>query len=177
MKSIVVSFFLALLFVPSFGQTVEVEFNKNKDYTHYKTFSFGQSQITTPSDQKLIKDATMDAWIVSAITQELEHKGLKKSDSVPELIVTYLEGTLARSDTERLGPLALTPGAEPDRSFTHEYRQSTLVIDLNDRSGNLIWRINSTTNMTATEIERTVDAIVEKGFKKFARPTKKKKKQ
>jgi hypothetical protein len=30
--------------------------------------------------------------------------------------------------------------------------------------------------MTASEIERTVDAIVEKGFKKFAKPHKKKKK-
>jgi Domain of unknown function (DUF4136) len=176
MKLITVSFFFTLLFLPSFGQTVEVEFNKNKDYTQYKTFSFGQSQITTPSDQKLIKDATMDAWIVKAITQELEMKGLKKSDSLPDLVITYVEGTLARSDTERLGPLALTPGAEPDRSFTHEYKQSTLIIDLNDRNGNLIWRINSTTNMTATEVERTVDAIVEKGFKRFAKPTKKKKK-
>jgi hypothetical protein len=160
----------------SFGQTIEVEYDKSRDFTQYRTFSFGQSQITTPADQKLIKDATMDEWIVRAITKELELKGLKRSDSLSDLIATYVEGTSSRSDTERLGPLALTPGAEPDRSFTHEYKQSTLVIDLNDRSGNLIWRITSTTNMTATEVERTVDAIVEKGFKRFAKPLKRKKK-
>jgi hypothetical protein len=170
-------FFLSLLLVwQSLAQSVEAEYDKKKDFSHYKTFSFGESQITTPSDQKLIDDKTMDAWIVRAITRELEMKGLKRRDSMPDLIATYAEGTLARSDTERLGPLALTPGANPDRSFTYEYKQSSLVIDLNDRSGNLIWRVNSTTNMTSSEIERTVDAIIQKGFKKFAKPAKKKKK-
>ena len=164
--------------MPSFAQSVEAEYDKNKDFTHYKTFSFGESQITTPADQKLIDDKTMNSWIVRAISRELELKGLKQNDSLPDLIATYAEGTLARTDIERLGPLALTPGTSPNssRSFTHEYQQSSLVIDLNDRSGNLIWRVNSTTNMTSSEIERTVDAIVEKGFKKFARPHKKKKK-
>jgi Domain of unknown function (DUF4136) len=176
MKSIIIFFLLTVLAVSSFGQSVEAEYDKNKDFTHYKTFSFGESQITTPADQKRIEDKTMDAWIVRAITRELELKGLKRRDSMPDLIATYAEGTLARTDIERLGPLALTPGANPSRSFTLEYEQSSLVIDLNDRSGNLIWRVNSTTNMTSSEIERTVDAIVEKGFKKFAKPHKKKKK-
>lgn len=176
MKFLAFLFLLNLSALASLAQSVEAEYDKKKDFTHYRTFSFGESQITTPSDQKLIDDKTMDAWIVRAVTRELELKGLKRSDSIPDLIVTYAEGTLARSDTERLGPLALTPGANPNRSFTYEYKQSSLVIDLNDRSGNLIWRVNSTTNMTSSEIERTVDAIVEKGFKKFAKPTKKKKK-
>jgi hypothetical protein len=176
MKSMTL-FFLSLLLVwQSLAQSVEAEYDKKRDFSHYKTFSFGESQITTPSDQKLIDDKIMDAWIVRAITRELEMKGLKRRDSMPDLIATYAEGTLARSDTERLGPLALTPGANPDRSFTYEYKQSSLVIDLNDRSGNLIWRVNSTTNMTSSEIERTVDAIIQKGFKKFAKPAKKKKK-
>ncbi len=172
-SSFCISFFFSLL---AFSQSVEAEYDKKKDFTHFKTFSFGESQITTPADQKQIDDKTMDAWIVRAITRELELKGLKRRDSLPDLIATYAEGTLARTDIERLGPLALTPGANPSRSFTLEYQQSSLVIDLNDRSGNLIWRVNSTTNMTSSEVERTVDAIVEKGFKKFAKPHKKKKK-
>jgi hypothetical protein len=106
----------------------------------------------------------------------LKKKGLKRNDSLADLIVTYAEGTLERTDNQALGPLALTPGVNPDRNFKYEYRQSTLIIDLNDRSGNLIWRVNSTTNMTSAEAERTIDVIIERGFKKFARPTKKKKK-
>jgi hypothetical protein len=58
----------------------------------------------------------------------------------------------------------------------YEYRQTSLIIDLNDRSNNLIWRINSTTNMTSEEGERMIDAIVEKGFKKFGKAPKRKKK-
>lgn len=176
MKTLVFFVPLFLFTLLSLAQSIEVEYDKKRDFTRYKTFSFGESQITTPSDQKQVEDKVMNSWIVGAIARELKLKGLVRKDSMPDLIVTYTEGTLARTDTERLGPLSLTPGADPNRNFTHEYKQSTLVIDLNDRSGNLIWRINSTTNMTSSEIERTVDAIVEKGFKKFAKPLKKKKK-
>jgi hypothetical protein len=160
----------------SYGQTIDVEYDKTRDFSYYKTFRFGESQITTPADQKQIKDEVLNRWIVQGITRELEMKGLTKSDSSADLVVSYAEGTLARTDNQALGPLALTPGTNPDRNFRFEYRQSTLIIDLNDRSGNLIWRINSTTNMTTAEAERTIDAVIERGFKKFAKTHKKKKK-
>ena len=162
--------------LPIFGQSIEVEYDKKGDFTKYKTFKFGESQITTPQDQKQIKDEVLNGWIVRGITRELELKGLTKTDSSADLIVSYAEGTLARTDNQALGPLALTPGANPDRNFRFEYRQSSLIIDLNDRNGNLIWRVNSITNMTTAEAERTVDTVIERGFKKFAKPHKKKKK-
>ena len=166
---------LTLAFI-SQGQTIDVEYDKNKDFSHYKTFKFGESQIMTPDDQKQVSNETLNKWIVNGVTRELELKGLRKTDSVADLIVTYAAGTLARTDTEQLGPLQLTPGANPSRSFTHEYRQESLIIDLNDHSNNLIWRVNSTTNMTSAEAEGMVDDIIEKGFKKFAKPAKRKKK-
>lgn len=170
--------FLLILAVADFAhaQSIDVEYDKNRDFTKYKTFMFGESQITTPADQKQVDDAKMNKWIVDAITEELKLIGLEIKDSLADLVITYAEGTLARTDSERLGPLALTPGSNPDRNFTFQYRQSSLIIDMNDRSGNLIWRINSTTNITSTEIERMVDAIVERGFKKFAKAHHKKKK-
>lgn len=169
---VLVSFFL-LWCQHSLAQDIDVEYDKKKDFTIYKSFQFGESQITTPSDQKLIEDATLNKWILNAITFELELKGLKKVDTLADLIVSYAEGTLARTDNQKLGPLALTPGANPDRNFRHDYRQSSFIIDLNDRSGNLIWRVNSTTNMTSAEAERMINKIVEMGFRKFARPIKK----
>ena len=175
MKSVYFSVILAFSLVAQ-GQTIAVEYDKTRDFTKYKTFRFGQSQITTPKDEKQIDDATVDRWIVGAIKSQLEQIGLTKTDSAADLIITYTEGTMARTDSEQLGPLALTPGNNPDRNFTFRYRQSNLVIDMNDRSGNLIWRVNSTTNMTSTEIEKTVDVIVARGFKKFARAHRKKKK-
>lgn len=172
----IILFFLVSTFsLGAQAQSIDVEYDKNRDFTKYKTFMFGESQITTPADQKQVDDAKMDKWIKDAVTEELKLIGLQKKDSLADLIITYAEGTLARTDSEKIGPLAMTPGSS-ERNFTFQYRQSSLIIDMNDRSGNLIWRINSTTNITSTEIERMVDAIVERGFKKFGRAHHKRKK-
>jgi hypothetical protein len=152
-----------------------VEYDKKRDFSHYKSFSFGESQIITPPDQKQVADAALDKWIKNGVTRELELKGLKRVDSAAQLIVTYAAGSLERSDAESLGPLGLTPGANPSRTWMRDYRQTSLIIDLNDRSNNLIWRVNSTSNLSTADGERAIDAIVGKGFRKFGKPVKKKK--
>jgi Domain of unknown function (DUF4136) len=176
MKILLVMLWMAVGFT-SYGQTINVEYDKTHDFSHYKTFRFGESQIITPDDQKKIPDKLLDKWIITAIDEELQLKGLKRNDSTADLTITYAAGTLARSDIEKIGPVALTPGQDANRSFMYEYRQTSLIIDLNDRSNNLVWRINSTTNMTSAEGEQLVDAIVEKGFKKFGKAPKRKKKK
>ncbi|MFN7601609.1 MAG: DUF4136 domain-containing protein [Bacteroidota bacterium] len=118
----------------------------------------------------------MNRWIVAAITEELNLKGLKKNDSSADLVITYAAGTLSRSDIARVGPVPLTPGQDANNSIMQEYRQSSLIIDLNDKNNKLIWRINSTANMATDEGERMIDAIVERGFKKFGRAPKRKRK-
>ncbi len=158
------------------AQSILVEYDKTRDYSQYKTFRFGDSQITTPEDQKKISDQSLHQWIIDAITQQLSEKGLKRSDSAADLTITYAAGTLQRSDVERLGPVSLTPGRDANSNIMYEYRQTSVIIDMNDRSNVLIWRINSTTNMTREEGQSLVDAIVKKGLKKFGRGPRRKKK-
>lgn len=167
---------MLLLFEGAFSQSLEVEFDQKRDFTIYKTFSIGESQITTPADQKRVPDADMNAWIRNAVTEELKQIGLTHRDSVADLTVSYVQGTLGRTDSEQLGPLGLTPGSNPDRNFNFQYRQASIVIDLNDRNGNLIWRINSTTNMANALTEGVVIGIVKRGFRKFDKLHRKKKK-
>lgn len=159
------------------AQDIKVEYDKNRDFTKYKTFSFGESEITTPKDQKQVTDAVVDKWITDAITRELEGKGLARVDSAADLVVTYAAGTAARSDYEVVGPLGQTPGAMPTQSYTRDYRQGSFVIDLNDRSSNLIWRINSVTNASTLDGKRVIDQVVAAGFKKFSTKPKKEKKK
>ncbi|MFN8806088.1 MAG: DUF4136 domain-containing protein [Bacteroidota bacterium] len=170
--------FVALLVVSAIanGQSIEVEYDKTRDFSKYKTFRFGESQIITPEDQKKTSDKDLNRWIVAAITEELNLKGLKKNDSSADLVITYAAGTLSRSDIARVGPVPLTPGQDANNSIMQEYRQSSLIIDLYDKNNNLIWRINSTANMATDEGERMIDAIVERGFKKFGRAPKRKRK-
>jgi hypothetical protein len=166
----------AFLFCLSFhasSQEINVEYDKHHDFSKYKTFSFGESQVVTPEDQKLLSDATLDKWIKSGVTRELEYKGLKPADSLADLVITYMIGTMARSDAQPVGPLGMTPGSN-DRTWSRNYRQTSLIIDLNNRNNFLVWRINAVADVIGADAERAIDLIVVKGFKKFKKSVKKK---
>lgn len=151
-----------------------MEYDKKHDASKYKTFSFGECKVLTRQDKKLVNDAVIDKWVKNGIIRELEYKGLKRVDSAADLVVTYAMITMPRSDIQALGPLGQTPGSDAT-TWSREYNQSSLIIDLNNRHNFLVWRINAIADVVGPESERTIDMIVEKGFKKFAKPVKKKK--
>jgi hypothetical protein len=157
----------------SVAQEIKVEYDKKHDFTRYKTFSFGESQVITAPDQKQVSDVTVDKWIKNGVTRELEHKGLKRVDGSGDLLVTYAVGTMPRSDVQAIGPLGQTPGSN-QTTWSRNYNQTSLIIDLNNKR-DLVWRINAVADVVGSEGERTVDLIVERGFKKFGKSVKKKK--
>lgn len=157
------------------AQEIKIEFDKSHDFTQYKTFRFGEEEVITPKDQKQVSDEEIKRWIVKAITTELSLKGLKQVDSASDLVVSYVVGTLSRSDMGNVGPMGMTPGSN-ERTYIRDYQQGSLIIDLNDSKNFLVWRINSTTNMSSAGGERLVDQIVQLGFKQFGKSVKKKKK-
>src|SRR5260221_14525336 len=116
--------------IQAFSQGIKVEYDKKHDFTKYKTFSFGESQVITPQDQKQVSDATVDKWIKNGVTRELEYKGLKKTDSLADLVVTYVIGTMERSDAQAIGPLGMTPGSDA-RTWSRDYKQTSIIVDLN----------------------------------------------
>ena len=151
-----------------------MEYDKKHDFTKYKTFSFGESQVITPKDKKVVSDATIDQWVKNGVTRELEHKGLKRVDGSADVVVSYAVGTMPRSDMQPLGPLGQTPGSDAT-TWSRDYNQTSLIIDLNTKNNFLVWRINAVADVVGAEGERTIDMIVERGFKKFAKHGKKKK--
>lgn len=164
---------LLLISAGAFGQELKVEYDKKHDFSHYHTFSFGQSEVATPPDQKQVSDATLDKWIKNGVTRELEFKGLKRVDSAADVVVTYAIVTLARSDAQAIGPLGMTPGSN-DRTWSRNYKQTSMIIDLNDRKNYLVWRVNSVADVGSAEAERTIDMIIVRGLKKFGKASKKK---
>lgn len=157
----------------AFGQGIKVEYDKKHDVTKYKTFSFGESQVITPPDQKQVSDATVDKWIKNGVRRELEFKGLKWVEAGGDLTVTYAVGTMSRSDLQAIGPLGQTPGSNAT-TWSRDYNQTSLIVDLNNKNNFLVWRINAVADVV-TDGERTIDLIVERGFKKFGKPVKKRK--
>ncbi len=93
---------LLLINFCAFAQEIKIEYDKKHDFSKYKTFTFGESQVVTPADQKQVSDATIDKWVKAGVTRELEFKGLKRVDSLADLVVTYVIGTMARSDAQAI---------------------------------------------------------------------------
>jgi hypothetical protein len=168
-------FTLLLIFISlrAVGQEIKVEYDKKHDLSHYRTFSFGESKVVTSSEDKEVSDATISMWIRKGVKRELEYKGLTAVDSAADLIITYAMFASPRLDIQPIGPAGMTPGSN-DRTWTRNYTSTTLVIDMNNKSNFLVWRINATADVMGASTERTVDQIVVRGFKKFSRVPKKK---
>jgi hypothetical protein len=155
------------------AQQLKVEFDKNTDFSHYKTFSFGDGQITTHKDLRQVPDATVHKWIRESITFELKNKGLTRVDSAGDLVISYLTGTEKGTHSGKIGPLGMTPGSE-DRSFSNDYQHGSLIIDINNARNNLLlWRISATSESNLSESERAIEEVVQRGFKKLTLKPKK----
>jgi predicted transcriptional regulator len=161
----------------AWGQDVKIEYDKTKDFSAYKTFRFGESEIVTPKEKKQISDAALNKIIRDAIEKELAEKGIIKNDSSSELVITYLAGIFEHSERQNLGPLGTAPG-QSSQTWTNNYSQGELIIDINDvKSRKLIWRVNSQTNTSTPEAQTYIEQVVDKGLKKFAVKPKGKKKK
>ena len=156
------------------GQEVKIEFDKKHDFSKYKTFSFGESKVVTSSEQKTVSDATVDKWIRNGVARELQFKGLKKVDSAgADLVVSYAIVSIPRLDVQPIGPAGGTPGSN-DRTWSRNYTETNLIVDLNNRSNFLVWRVSGLADVVGRDAERSIDQIIERGFKKYGRGIKRK---
>lgn len=170
-------FFLSAISFSLSAQGLKVEYDKDHDFTQYKTFSFGEGEIITPKDERTVKDEDLHKWVREAIAEELKEKGLQQADSSgADLVVSYAIGSLNRRDVEQLGPLGQTPG-DNSRTWSRDYAEGSFIIDLNDRSKRRVWRINASTNTSSSDQTRMIDQVVGEGFKKFSLKPKKSKKK
>lgn len=158
---------------------IKVESEPGTDFSRYKTFMFGEGEIITPKDLRQVPDSTLHKWVKGAIQEEFRKKGLKQVTVSPDLIVSYITGTQTRSDAGDVGPLGLTPGGNTTQTYLRDYRQGSLVIDLNDqKNSKLVWRVNAMMNTNNPDAKQSIDQIVVKGFKKFSiKPKREKKKK
>jgi len=159
------------------AQEVNAEFDKTRDLSRYKTFVFGEGEIITPKDRRgQMDEAGLHKMVKTSISEELTEKGLHQVDSAADLVVSYVIGSQERMDYSVLGPLGTSP-TNSSQTWSRDYRLGSLIIDLNDKNNNLIWRVNATSE-GAEDMERLIDAVVSAGFKKFSiKPKKVKKKK
>lgn len=168
-------FFILLTFY-SAAQEIDVEYDKTRDLSKYKTFMHGESEVMTPKDQRQVDAASLQKMVRETIGRELTAKGMQQTDSAADLVVSFVVGSQDRSDFGQLGPLGMSPGSSA-QSWSRDFRMGSLIMDLNDRKGTLIWRVNATTSSSSTDIQQMINQVVAAGFKKFSLKPKKVKKQ
>ena len=107
--------------------------------------------------------------------KELNARGLTRVDSNAHLVVSYVIGSMERSAVYNAGPLGGTPGVISSGAVMQDYREGSFIIDLNDRSNNLIWRVNAVSTFSEANVDAQMAVVLEKGFKKFPNKPKVKK--
>ena len=166
------------LFQLSLAQSLDVHYDKNRDLTVYKTFLIAEGEVITPEDERLFNEKELKKWVEESITEELQEKGLVAVEDNADLTVTYIVGAVDRSQIDYTGPFGGTPGMVQSRSNVSDHKESTLVVSLNDKNRNVVWRITGNTGAISGQPKQNIDQVIGKGFKKFSvEPSKKKKKK
>ena len=161
---------LACLAPVAHAQKVNVEFDQNADFTHYKTFAIRRGELN--SRNPALNSELVKKQIEADLIRDLTSRGLSQVESGPaDLNVFYHFGSARKTEVE--GYPAGWRGWGT-RYVRVPYAEGTLVIDLRDPSTrSLVWRgISSEEKNDPSKIAGKLDDMVKKSIEKY--PPKKK---
>jgi hypothetical protein len=170
------------------AQKVNVDFDKNTDFSKYKTYAFAEG---TPTPETLTNQR-----IEKAIEAQLAAKGLTKVESNADLTVVFHCSLTQQTqlNTTNLGGWGWGPGWGRGWGWRGGWRGGwggfggnaitqveqipvgTLIVDIGDSANKkYIWRGTATKTLSSNQSknEKTIDQEVKKMFEKF--PPKEKK--
>lgn len=156
------------------AQKIKVEFDKNLDFTKFRTFAF--------APQEAAARPLLVAAILGAIEAELNQRGLTRGSSNPDIFVQIYGGTdtdMAVSYTDLYSGYGGVPpfdqsflmwGAMPGTTTTVIVHKGQLVVDLIDAGRKkLAWRGVAKENLSENRKKavQQVNTAVEKMFKRY----------
>jgi hypothetical protein len=164
MKSLCLAALLVLVPWALEAQTVKIDFDKQADFSSYKTFAWSESQEPAPNAANHVR-------ITRAVEAELLAHGLAKAESgPPDLKVRYVGKV-----EQKLRGSRYTTGSnwQPNDLRTmvdiKMVKEGTLIVELYDRVTRLlVWRsVASDTPASPDQIEPQIQAFVKKSFADF----------
>lgn len=182
MKRSVILAGLFLLVYSASGQSIKTRMGKGVDMTVYETFTVLKGEVMTPPDVRKVNENKLFESIKNAVTKEMELRGYKfVADSSAQLYISYVAGAYNLTEGGAIGPLGQTPAQTPadidqSRSWSRESREGMIAIDIMDsRSKKELWNATGSLGLDNVDLDRALDAIVYRAFKKFPNKNKKKK--
>jgi len=134
LKTISISIFILLIMSACSSIKVTTDYEKQADFSKYKTFAFYKSGI----DKALISDIDKRR-IINAISVELEAKGMTKSET-PDVLISLFTKARERVDIyeNNWHPYYYGPF---QRQQISKYTEGTLFIDVIEKEGKkLVWQ-------------------------------------
>lgn len=163
-----------LNFTNSYAQ-ISSDFDHNVDFSQFKTYNFEPGTFINEGKTQEA-DALLEQKVESAVSAQLNAKGLKQTSSNPDLIISYTAGAQRKTEIES-APGFAGPGIygggwyvdSYDTFWTNTYTEGTLIIDVNDaKSDELVYRVYGAGEMKKPEKrQKQIDKVAEKGFKDF----------
>jgi hypothetical protein len=163
---------IMLTTIPSVAQQVKTDYDRNTNFSQYKTYSW--SSVKT-------KDPLLVDRIKSAVNSSLAAKGLTQVDSGGDLSIVAMEitknqQTLNTFYDSGFGGWRWGGGFGNATTTTETYKVGTLVVDLFDtQSKELAWRgsASDTLSNNSDKNIKNLNKGVEKMFKHFPPEAKK----
>lgn len=170
----------AVLPVAVEAQKIKVEFDKNLNFTSFRTFAFApHGAVSRPM---------LVGAIAGAIEEELTARGLQKDTTHPDLYIQMYGGVdtdtaVTYSDLYSGYSAGIPPfdqsflvwGAVPGTTTTAVVHKGQLIVDLIDaRERKVAWRgiANEKLSDNRKKVVQQVNTAVEKMFKKYPVPRK-----
>jgi hypothetical protein len=124
----------------------DISFNPNTDFRALRTFTIGEGQTSSRYFQPEIDNRLFLQRMRNSIRKALTAKGLKETTERPDLAVTFHVTNADYATVERREPVRIpdSPGMRghviPGGPEPQLFIAGTLVIDLTDAAGTLVWR-------------------------------------
>lgn len=175
---------LWLLVLSASGQSIKTTMEKGVDMMKYETFTVMKGEVMTPPDARKVNENKLYQSVKEAVRKEMELRGYKfVEDSTAQLYVSYVAGAYNLTEGGAIGPLGQSPAQTPadmdqSRSWSRESREGMISIDIMDsHSRKELWTATGSLSLDeGVDLNRALDAVIYKAFKKFPNKNKKKKK-
>jgi len=143
---------------------VTYDYDRNIDFGHLETYDWAPVKMKAGADTMNIKR------IQRAVNNNLQSKGYRQSSTSPDFMIVILFGSRQRL-AEAPDPYmaAYSPYTTPPARFYEEGNLELDFVDADDK--HLLWRGSASADLseinTAEQIEKLINAAVEKIFKNF----------
>ena len=167
-RKLTLSSIVVLFAVTIFGQDIHYNYDRNANFSAYKTYQWQEPR------GRVVQDQLTDQNIRRAVDEQLAAKGLEKVEKGGDLDVSYLAAVNHEKQINRFGMGPRWRGGM-GMATTSTIQMGTLVIELNDPARKqLVWRGSATKTLNPSKDPdknyKNLEKSMAKLFKKYPPP-------